>query len=149
VHEIVGMNSRLDTIQAVVLLAKLRRLSAWNDLRRTAANRYTDMLLDVSSVRVPLTLDGNVDVWHLYVVRVPERDRVLAKLDEAGIGAGIHYPYPVHLTRAYSYLGLGEGTFPVSERTAAEILSLPIYPHITELQQEYVVDTLKNAVRSI
>jgi dTDP-4-amino-4,6-dideoxygalactose transaminase len=148
IHDIVGMNSRLDTIQAVVLQAKLRRLAAWNDLRQTAAQRYAEMLADVSSVRIPHSLEGNIDVWHLYVVRVPERERVLQKLHEAGIGAGIHYPYPVHLTRAYSHLGTGEGEFPVSEGAAAEILSLPIYPHITEIQQEYVVDTLRNAVRS-
>ena len=107
VHDVIGMNSRLDTIQAVVLLAKLRRLAAWNDLRRAAAQRYSDMLADVPGVRVPERLEGNVDVWHLYVVRVQERDRVLAELHEAGIGAGIHYPYPVHLTGAYAHLGLG------------------------------------------
>lgn len=146
VHDIVGMNSRLDTIQAVVLLTKLRRLEVWNELRRSAALRYQQMLAEVPGVRVPTTLYGNVDVWHLYVVRVPQRDDVLAKLHSAGIGAGIHYPYPVHLTRAYSHLGYRRGAFPVSERCAGEILSLPLYPHITELQQGYVVESLTKAV---
>jgi dTDP-4-amino-4,6-dideoxygalactose transaminase len=146
VHDIIGMNSRLDTIQAVVLLAKLRRLAAWNELRRAAAQRYTDMLSDVTGVRIPVTLDGNVDVWHLYVIRVDDRDRVLAELHEAGIGAGIHYPYPVHLTGAYAHLGLGEGAFPVAEQAAAQILSLPIYPHITEEQQQAVVASLIESV---
>jgi dTDP-4-amino-4,6-dideoxygalactose transaminase len=143
VHDVIGMNSRLDTVQAVVLLAKLRRLAAWNDLRRAAAERYTEMLADIPGVRVPRTLDGNVDVWHLYVVRVQDRDGVLAELHQAGVGAGIHYPYPVHLTGAYAHLGLGEGSYPVAEKAAREILSLPIYPHITQVQQEFVVEVLR------
>lgn len=149
VHDVVGMNSRLDTVQAVVLLAKLRRLAAWNDMRRAAAHRYSEMLADVPGVRVPLTLEGNVDVWHLYVVRVPNRGRVLAELHEAGIGAGIHYPTPVHLTGAYTHLGLPEGSFPVAEKAARQILSIPIFPHITDVQQQYVVDFLRAAVRSL
>ena len=104
------------------------------------------MLSDVPGVRVPVTFDGNVDVWHLYVVRVADRDRVLAKLHERGVGAGIHYPYPVHLTGAYAHLGLGEGSFPVAEKAAAQILSLPIYPHISVAQQEFVVEALRKAV---
>ena len=146
VHDVLGMNSRLDTVQAVVLLAKLRRLAGWNDRRRTAADRYTHLLADIPGVRVPTMLEGNADVWHLYVIRVADRDRVLAELHEAGIGAGIHYPYPVHLTGAYADLGLGEGSFPVAEMAAMQILSLPIYPHITVEQQEFVVDALRKAV---
>ena len=146
VHDVVGMNSRLDTVQAVVLLAKLRRLAGWNELRRAAAARYTELLEDVSGVGIPLSMDGNVDVWHLYVVRVADRDRVMAELHEAGIGAGIHYPYPIHLTGAYAHLRRGEGSFPVAEEAAGEILSLPIYPHITAEQQEQVVDALRKSV---
>lgn len=145
VHDVVGMNSRLDTIQAVVLLAKLRRLAMWNDLRRTAAERYTQMLREVPGVQVPLSMHGNDDVWHLYVVRVANRDRVLAELHEAGIGAGIHYPFTVHLTRAYADLGLAQGAFPVAEEAAQHILSLPLHPHITEGQQLYVADMLKRS----
>ena len=146
VHDIVGVNSRLDTIQAVVLLAKLRRLQVWNERRRSAALRYQEMLADVPGVRVPTTLDGNVDVWHLYVVRVADRDRVLAQLHEAGIGAGIHYPYPVHLTGAYAHLANPPGSFPIAEKAADEILSLPIYPHIAPEEQQFVVDALEKAV---
>lgn len=145
-HEVVGMNSRLDTVQAVVLRAKLARLEKWNDLRRMAARRYDALLADVPGVRRPVTADGNEDVWHLYVVRVADRDRVLPALHEAGVGAGVHYPCPVHLTPAYAGLGPGEGSFPVAERAAREILSLPLYPHITPRQQEYVVDVLAAAV---
>lgn len=147
VHDLIGVNSRLDTIQAVVLLAKLKRLARWNDLRREAAARYTELLADVPGVQVPTVAPGNVDVWHLYVIRVEERDRVLDELHAAGIGAGIHYPYPVHLTRAYAELGLGPGSFPVAEAAAGRILSLPLYPHITAEQQAQVVSVLASALR--
>ena len=145
VHEVVGMNSRLDTVQAVVLSAKLRRLAAWNELRRTAAARYSDLLADLDAVQRPSSQPDNEDVWHLYVVRVDERDRVLAQLQEHGIGAGIHYPVPVHLTRAYEHLGLLPGSFPVAELAAEQILSLPLYPQISDVQQQYVVEALAAA----
>lgn len=147
VHDLIGVNSRLDTIQAVVLLAKLRRLARWNDLRRQAAARYSEMLSDVPGVQPPTVASGNEDVWHLYVIQVDERDRVLEDLHAAGIGAGIHYPFPVHLTKAYADLGLARGSFPVAEEAADRILSLPLYPHITETQQQQVVDSLLMAVR--
>lgn len=145
-HDAVGMNSRLDTIQAVVLNAKLRRLAGWNERRRRAADRYQELLADLPGVVLPRSAEGNVDVWHLYVIRVAERDRVLAALNDAGIGAGIHYPVPVHLSGAYRGLGLGPGSFPVAEQAAGEILSLPLFPHISEAQQQYVADQLRAAV---
>ena len=145
-HDAVGMNSRLDTIQAVVLNAKLRRLALWNEQRRQAAARYQELLADLPGVEVPRTAPGNLDVWHLYVIRVPERDRVLAALTEAGIDAGIHYPVPVHLSRAYGGLGLGPGSFPVTERAARGMLSLPLFPHVSEAQQQYVADQLQAAL---
>ncbi|MFE3779762.1 DegT/DnrJ/EryC1/StrS family aminotransferase [Amycolatopsis sp. NPDC059090] len=146
-HPSLGFNSRLDTLQAVVLSAKLRRLEGWNTARRAAAARYTSLLSEVPEVRTPVVLDGNEPVWHLYVIRVADRDRVLGKLHAAGIGAGIHYPTPVHLTGAFSSLGYGVGDFPVAERTAGSLLSLPLFPEITPAQQEYVVDTVTKAVR--
>jgi dTDP-4-amino-4,6-dideoxygalactose transaminase len=146
-HEIVGWNSRLDTLQAIVLQAKLRRLARWNAARQVAAARYDSLLAEIPQVRVPVTMSGNVHVWHLYVVRVPERDRVLAALQAAGIGASIHYPTPIHLTGAYRSLGYGPGSFPVAEAAAEEILSLPLYPHITAVQQQRVVAELKEALR--
>lgn len=147
-HEVVGVNSRLDTVQAVVLLAKLRRLAGWNEQRRVAARRYDELLAGVDEVRTPVVMDGNEDVWHLYVVRVAERDSVLAGLHERGVGAGVHYPVPVHLSRAFAHLGHGAGAFPVAERAAGEILSLPMFPTITASQQEAVVEALAAAVRS-
>jgi dTDP-4-amino-4,6-dideoxygalactose transaminase len=145
-HPVLGFNSRLDTLQAVVLSAKLRRLEGWNKARRAAATRYQTMLAGLSPLRRPVVLDGNEPVWHLYVVRVPDRDRVLGELHAAGIGAGIHYPTPVHLTGAFASLGKGPGSFPVAERVAGELLSLPLFPEITESQQERVVSVLTKAL---
>jgi dTDP-4-amino-4,6-dideoxygalactose transaminase len=145
-HEVVGMNSRLDTVQAVVLEAKLKRLAGWNALRRAAAARYGALLAGVAGVRPPAAAAGDEDVWHLYVVQVEQRDRVLAALHEAGIGAGVHYPTPVHRTGAYAHLGLGRGAFPVAEAAADRILSLPMHPHLTAAQQERVVEVLAAAV---
>jgi dTDP-4-amino-4,6-dideoxygalactose transaminase len=148
-HEVIGVNSRLDGLQAVVLRAKLARLAGWNTARRAAAARY-DALLETLDVVRPVTLDGNEHVWHLYVVRVPDgrRDEVLATLNAAGVGAGIHYPFPVHLTPAFAGPGHPVGSFPHAEQAAAEILSLPIYPQITAGQQETVARALAAALRS-
>ena len=146
VHETLGFNSRLDTIQAVVLRAKLRRLTDWNEARRVAAARYEEMLAPLERVVRPATAPGNEHVWHLYVVQVPDRDAVLHALNEAGIGAGIHYPVPVHLQPAFAERGRGAGTFPVTESAAERILSLPLFPGITAGQQERVVAELTRAL---
>lgn len=145
-HELVGCNSRLDSLQAVVLSAKLAHLDRWNAERRAAADRYTALLGSVGSVRTPETLDGNEHVWHLYVVRVDDRDGVLDRLHAQGIGAGIHYPVPIHLQPAFRHLGHGPGDFPVAEAAAGEILSLPLFPGITAAQQERVVEALEKAI---
>jgi dTDP-4-amino-4,6-dideoxygalactose transaminase len=144
-HDLVGMNSRLDGLQAVVLRAKLARLAGWNSLRRAAAARYDELLADLDVVR-PVTLDGNEHVWHIYCIRVANRDEVLARLNAAGVGAAIHYPVPVHLTGAFAGLGYGPGSFPNAERTAPELLSLPIFPQITPTQQEAVIEELAAAL---
>lgn len=147
VHDVIGMNSRLDTVQAVYLRAKLSRLEKWNELRREAAARYEELLGALPDVRLPKSAEGNRDVWHLYVVRTPDRDRLLAGLREDGIGAGIHYPTPLHLTRAYAHLGLGRGAYPVAERASQQILSLPMFPHLTAEQQERVAASVDAALR--
>jgi dTDP-4-amino-4,6-dideoxygalactose transaminase len=151
-HDLVGMNSRLDGLQAVVLRAKLARLTDWNARRRAVAARYHELLAGLDVVR-PVTLDGNEHVWHIYCVRVPgdgtpaRRDEVLARLNAAGVGAAIHYPVPVHRTGAFAHLGHGPGSFPNAERIAPELLSLPIYPQITPAEQEGVVEALAVALR--
>jgi dTDP-4-amino-4,6-dideoxygalactose transaminase len=146
-HPETGFNSRLDTMQAAVLSCKLARLDAWNAMRRQAAEVYTRTIAAIDGVEVPGTAEGNEHVWHLYVVRVAERDRVLATLNEHGVGAGIHYPVPVHLQGAFAQLGLGAGAFPITEQSADTMISLPMYPGITEAQQERVVTVLAEAVR--
>lgn len=146
-HPVVGFNSRLDTMQAVVLQAKLRHLEAWNQARRDASRRYDTLLEGFDHVMRPVVLPGNEHVWHLYVIRVPNRDHVLAGLHEAGIGAGVHYPQPIHLLGAMRDLGYGPGDFPTAEAAAREILSLPMFPHITPEQQERVVDVLRRVLQ--
>jgi len=145
-HDMIGVNSRLDALQAVVLRAKLSRLAGWNEARRAAAARYHEMLAGVDVAR-PVTLEGNEHVWHLYVVQVPgDRDTTVARLNQAGVGAAIHYPTPVHLTPAFAGLGHGTGAFPHSEAAAERILSLPLYPQIQPEQQQHVVQQLVTAL---
>jgi len=146
VHDAVGFNSRLDAVQAVVLKAKLAKLPAWNALRRAAAERYSELLADVPGVELPSEAPGNMDVWHLYVVRVSQRDAVLSALHAAGIQAGVHYPVPLHLSGAYSASRWQRGSFPVAEAAAGRILSLPLFPHITVEQQEMVAGALREAL---
>jgi dTDP-4-amino-4,6-dideoxygalactose transaminase len=147
-HPVLGFNSRLDTLQAVVLSAKLRRLDAWNEERRAAAKRYEALLSGLEQVILPVVAQDSEPVWHLYVVQVERRDEVLARLTAAGVGAGIHYPTPVHLTGAFAGLGRGNGAFPVAERLGERILSLPMYPGLAAEQQERVAEVLAAAVGS-
>jgi dTDP-4-amino-4,6-dideoxygalactose transaminase len=147
-HVTFGFNSRLDTLQAVVLRAKLRRLRRWNEERRRAAAIYDVLLAPIPGVRRPVTLPGNDHVWHLYVVRIENRDRVLARMHAEGIAAAVHYPVPVPLTPAMAQYGYEPGRCPVSERSSREILSLPIYPGITRRQQEQVAEVLGKALVS-
>lgn len=146
-HLDVGTNSRLDSVQAAVLSLKLERLKGWNAERDEAAQRYATLLADLPGVVLPRVLPGNQHVWHLYVARVADRDRVLRELVDTGIGAGIHYPSPIHRWPAFAWLGHGPGSFPVSEALAEEIVSLPMFPGITGEQQEIVADALSRAVR--
>ena len=146
-HVEIGWNSRLDSIQAVVLTAKLAHLDAWNDERRQAAARYGELLGGLADVELP-TPSGPGSVWHLYVVQVPDRDRLLAYLRGRGIGAAVHYPVPIHLMPAWAGLGWHRGDFPNAERRAGRILSLPLFPGITPAQQERVVDELARGMAS-
>jgi dTDP-4-amino-4,6-dideoxygalactose transaminase len=142
-HHIEGYNGRLDAIQAGILRAKLGRLDAWNASRRQAADRYRELLTEANAPElVPYEPDWAKSVYHLYVTRVRERDRMMRQLGEANIGTAIHYPVPLHLQKAYEYLGYKAGCFPVSEMVAPEILSLPMFPHLTVEQQARVVDEI-------
>lgn len=146
-HEIVGTNSRLDTLQAVVLRAKLPRLDSWNGLRREAVLVYDDLLSRLDLVQRPEVPGVGDHVWHIYAVRVPKRDELLVALRARGIGAGVHYPVPIHLQPAMSQYSQGPGSLPIVERAARELLSLPLYPGIAREQQERTVTALGENLR--
>jgi dTDP-4-amino-4,6-dideoxygalactose transaminase len=142
-HDIEGYNGRLDAIQAGILLIKLKHLPDWNDRRGAAAVRYRELLrLAGDKIIVPHVSAWAIAVHHLYVVRVQNRDELIRHLASSGIGTGIHYPVPLHLQRAYEHLGFKSGDFPVTEKVAQELLSLPMFPGITADQQTRVVEEI-------
>ena len=150
-HDVIGYNARLDGLQGAVLSAKLRHLEGWNDARRRLAARYDALLGDAERAgrlrRVRQAPEARSS-YHLYVIRVAERDAVLAALRAAGVEAGVHYPVPLHLQPALVHLGYAAGAFPESERLANEALSLPIFPLLSESQQDRVVEALLAALPS-
>lgn len=141
-HELVGMNARLDEIQAVVLRAKLKHLADWNEARRRHASLYNQLLKD-TPVTLPVVAEGSVPVFHLYVIGAPQRDALQAYLKDAGIFTGIHYPIPIHLQNAVSFLGHSEGDFPRTEHAVTVILSLPMYAELTDQEIERIANTVK------
>lgn len=143
-HEIKGFGERMDALQAAILAAKLTHLADWTDARRRLAARYTAQLKDVEGVITPAVAEAANPSWHLYVIRTPRRDDLLAYLKQHGIGAGIHYPIPLHLQPAYADLGLTRGALPVTEAVADTCLSLPIYPELTEAQQDRVIEAVRS-----
>ncbi len=145
-HKIKGHNSRLDTLQAVVLLAKLKRLDQWNTMRAQNAATYNQLLKGVIGVKTPTVKNDRTHVYQTYAVRVKNRDQVLEGLKKKGIGVLIHYPIPLHLQEVYKELGHKPGDFPVAEDVAKEILSLPMFPHMKKAQIQYVCDHLKSAL---
>jgi dTDP-4-amino-4,6-dideoxygalactose transaminase len=148
-HAVVGYGSRLDGMQAAILSVKLRHLADWTARRRDLAARYDALLSEVPAVRSVRPRADAVAVYHLYVIEVEpeERDPLRAWLDERGIDTGIHYPIPLHLQRAYEHLDLAEGAFPVAEAKAQRMISLPIYPELTEQQQDHIVGAIRDYLR--
>ncbi|HXM98379.1 MAG TPA: DegT/DnrJ/EryC1/StrS family aminotransferase [Candidatus Dormibacteraeota bacterium] len=143
-HDIEGYNGRLDSIQAGWLSVKLRHLTKWNESRRNLAHRYHELLAEAKdSIVIPLEASWTKGVYHLYVVRVQDREALQAALSEAGIGTGIHYPIPLHLQKAYLHLQYKEGDFPVTERVASEIVSLPMFPQLQREQLDEVAKRVK------
>jgi len=138
-HDIEGYNGRLDSLQAGILSVKLRHLAEWNRKRQAAARRYDELLASVEGVTAPQQPEWSRSVYHLYVVRVQDRVGLQKHLGEANIDTGIHYPLPLHLQQAYKHFGYKQGDFPVTEKVAAEILSLPMYPQLEAEQQKRVV----------
>lgn len=143
-HEIVGYNSRLDTIQAAVLSIKLKHLERWNSRRREIAGMYNARLKGISGITLPAEESGKLVNYHLYVIRTNKRDGLVEYLSKKGVVTGIHYPIPVHLQPALNFLNYKKGDFPVSEKIAAEVLSLPMFPDMTNIQVKYVVSMINN-----
>ncbi len=141
-HDAIGFNGRLDELQAVVLRAKLPHLAEWNEQRRSHAARYAE-LLKGTELAVPVVRPDNEHVYHLYVIRARQRDALQAWLKNQGVSTGIHYPLPCHLQNALRYLGYKVGALPVTERVAAEILSLPMYAELEDEQIQYVAESIK------
>jgi len=146
-HDIEGYNGRLDSIQAGWLSVKLRHLAKWNESRRSHAHAYHELLAEAKDTLViPVEAAWTKGVYHLYVVRLQEREALQAALAEAGIGTGIHYPIPLHLQNAYQHLNYKKGDFPVTERVATEIVSLPMFPQMTGDQQSRVAAKVREFV---
>lgn len=144
-HEEVGFNYRMDAIQGAVLEVKLRHLADWTEARARLANRYREALADLP-LRLPRAVDDSEHAWHLFVLRHAERDRIKRQLEARGVAAGLHYPVPVHLQKPYLHLGHRPGSFPVAEGIARECLTLPLFPEMTEEQQDYVIDAVRGSV---
>lgn len=155
VHHEIGINSRLDAIQAAVLKTKLPYLDGWSDARRANADLYNKLFIEKGLspeiVQIPFDL-GNQDkenrhIYHQYTLRAPDRDALMRRLQSAGIGCAVYYPVPLYLQPCFQYLDYREGLCPEAEKAAEEVISLPIYPELTDEQQEYVVDTIADFYR--
>lgn len=145
-HDEIGFNYRMDAFQGAILGIKLRYLETWTEARRRLAAAYLERLADLP-LQLPTEALDLRHVWHLFVVLHPERDRLRDALETRGIGTGLHYPVPVHLQKAFAHLGYRDGDFPVSERIARECMTLPLFPEMTESQQDRVVDALREVLR--
>lgn len=143
-HDVIGFTSRLDTLQAIVLRRKLPLLDGWNDERKRIARLYVEALAGATGLSLPVVPAGSSPTWHLFVVRTPEREALRDTLSRLGVGSGIHYPEPPHLTRAFGYLGHRPGAFPVAEALARECLSLPIFPGMRDDEVEQVVEAVSS-----
>ncbi|HMC19272.1 MAG TPA: DegT/DnrJ/EryC1/StrS family aminotransferase [Gemmatimonadales bacterium] len=146
-HDEVGTNSRLDSLQAAVLLAKLPHLASWSSRRRDHAAYYDQGLSDVPGVRVPAVDPANEHIYHQYTVRVERRDELQAHLKAKGIGSAVYYPVPLHLQNCFAHLGYQPGRLPQAERACREVLSLPVFPELTRQQLDYVIETIRGFYR--
>lgn len=143
-HDVVGINSRLDALQAAVLLVKLRHVDAWHEGRRSNAAYYDRELSKIAGVTVPYVEPHNESVYNQYVIRVKERDALRDHLRSRGVGCDVYYPVPLHLQKCFAFLGGKAGDFPESERAARETLALPVYPELGTAEKEYVVSCIRD-----
>ena len=142
-HEVIGHNYRMEAIQGAVLSTKLKHLVCWTQKRQKNARLYNELLADVKGIQTPLELEKGASVYHLYVIETDDREGLQKYLQENNIATGLHYPIPLHLQKAYAPLGYSQGDFPCAEEKSEKILSLPIYPELTEKQIEFVCDKIK------
>ncbi|HLF20122.1 MAG TPA: DegT/DnrJ/EryC1/StrS family aminotransferase [Bacteroidota bacterium] len=147
-HDLKGYNSRLDTVQAAVLRVKLKHLDKWNKKRKKNADLYGKYLSGIEEIKLPQEREGSTHVYHLYVIRVNGRQKIMDELKSKGISCGIHYPIPIHLQQAYADLGLHKGIFPVSEAYAEQVLSLPMFPELQEDEIDYISECFRRTIRS-
>jgi dTDP-4-amino-4,6-dideoxygalactose transaminase len=147
-NEVMGVNSRMDPMQAAILRAKLPVLDEWTERRKTIAARYSDALRD-TGLALPQVRSGADPVWHLYTVRSAARDALQARLAEMGIGTLVHYPVAPHMQSAYAQLGFDPGRFPIARKMAGELLSLPIGPHVTSDMADRVIDAVRSAASQV
>lgn len=147
VHSIVGWNARMDGFQGAILAMKLKHLPAWTEARRGHAKNYRELLSDVDGVTLPVEAEYAHHVYHVFAIRTKNRDDLIAALKEKDIHCGIHYPRPIHLQGAYQDLGYGSGSFPVAESCVQELISLPMFPEMTDVQVETVCDEVRRLVK--
>jgi dTDP-4-amino-4,6-dideoxygalactose transaminase len=144
-HVILGYNSRLDTVQAAILRIKLRYLDRWNRMRLKLSGLYTQEFKSCPGIICPGAADYSTHIYHIYAVRVSNRDRVVVYLKDNGISVLVHYPVPLHLQKVYKTLGYKKGDFPVAEKVAGEIISLPMHPFLKPVEIRYIAQNLKAA----
>lgn len=145
-HDEIGVNSRLDEIQAAILKIKFKYIDEWNKKRRTNAYQYNELFANYADVVTPKELDDTYCVYHQYTVKIPNRDEVHKMLQEEGIGAMLYYPVPLHLQKVHEYLGIGEGSLPVTEDNTKKVISLPMFPELTFEEQKTVAATLISCI---
>ncbi|MDL1958258.1 MAG: DegT/DnrJ/EryC1/StrS family aminotransferase [Deltaproteobacteria bacterium] len=143
-HMMIGWNARMDGLQGAVLSVKLKHLSEWNEARRNNAKVYDKLLANIDGVVTPKEADYAKHVYHIYAIRIQNRNKLITALADKGIQCGIHYPIPIHLQGAYCYLGLEKNSFPIAERYSQELISLPMFPELTKEQTKYVVREIKS-----
>lgn len=146
-HDEIGVNSRLDEVQAAILRVKFKHIKEWNKKRRENAYRYNELFADCADVQTPKELDNTYCVYHQYTVKIPNRDEVHKMLQEAGIGAMLYYPVPLHLQKVHNYLEVGEGSLPITEENTKVVISLPMFPELTPEEQKTVATTLIDCIK--
>lgn len=146
-HDEIGVNSRLDEIQAAILRVKLNYINEWNEARRAHAKTYNELFANCEDIQTPTELDDTYCVYHQYTVKIPNRDNIHKMLQERGIGAMLYYPIPLHLQKVHEYLGMGKGSLPYTEKDTEMVISLPMFPEITLEEQKTVANTLMECIQ--